>query len=418
MHSPTSNIGWIFLSKEDEGKTMKVLEMLQATGTVDELGVGVVRNALSDAMFPGITTIMTRAKYFFIVPRILHSYIHDNKGKEDVIEYLRKEENELMMILANKVGFADNKGVIGISVAKFNHELPKQRHKELIRKPSAIYWNGIKSYRLYIGDLSLANLLDKINRKKGDSSDLRHYSPMEGESKDEKEDSKYLFELPDRPKNWKENIDIELTPQEANFLKNKIIDQYPDSLLTYILKNADAGKQFLQAKSFSEMCELPFIEKLSEINQKIVKHALYFWKLLEGAHIRYNILLHEKHGSESQKLEFIKRWELWLEEIKQIDWKAFDMGFVWSIVLREKASVKQHTKTFINQWIEAIKNNDSDINKMDAWIERQERLNKGVRSKLRLGNDERYKEWVGISNMEYRFSNAKTIMRDILKNLK
>ena len=41
---------------------------LQRTDTRDELGIGSVRDAFADMLFPGTSTIMTRARYFLLVP--------------------------------------------------------------------------------------------------------------------------------------------------------------------------------------------------------------------------------------------------------------------------------------------------------------------------------------------------------------
>ena len=40
-------------------------------GAVDELGIGIIRDAFANYFFPGTSTIQTRAKYFLIVPYVL-----------------------------------------------------------------------------------------------------------------------------------------------------------------------------------------------------------------------------------------------------------------------------------------------------------------------------------------------------------
>ena len=106
-YQPTSGHGWIHFSAKDKEKVMKVIEMLKPEGTVDELGVGVVRNSLSDAMFKGIITKMTRAKYFFIVPRILHTYLSLKVKTITIREYLRRQENEIIHELSKKYNYRD-----------------------------------------------------------------------------------------------------------------------------------------------------------------------------------------------------------------------------------------------------------------------------------------------------------------------
>ena len=64
-------LGWIDFSKTERNKILSVLDLLSESGTLDELGIALVRDGFSNLFFPGTTTIQTRAKYFFIVPYAL-----------------------------------------------------------------------------------------------------------------------------------------------------------------------------------------------------------------------------------------------------------------------------------------------------------------------------------------------------------
>ena len=79
-----SQIGWIDFSPQDRERVATVLDLLEQPGVVDELGIGTIRNALSDWLFPGISTIQTRAKYFIIVPRIFRDYQLAYEKKKDL----------------------------------------------------------------------------------------------------------------------------------------------------------------------------------------------------------------------------------------------------------------------------------------------------------------------------------------------
>jgi hypothetical protein len=63
-----ASIGWIDFSPAHRERVGTILELLKPEGMVDELGIGSIRDAVADNLFPGISTIQTRAKYFFIVP--------------------------------------------------------------------------------------------------------------------------------------------------------------------------------------------------------------------------------------------------------------------------------------------------------------------------------------------------------------
>lgn len=64
-----SSLGWVDFSSEDRTRVQEVLALLKQPGTLDELGIGQVRDAFSDLLFPGFSTIQTRARYFLAVPK-------------------------------------------------------------------------------------------------------------------------------------------------------------------------------------------------------------------------------------------------------------------------------------------------------------------------------------------------------------
>ena len=68
-------LGWIDFSKEDRQKALDVINLLSEQGAVDELGIGIIRDAFANYFFPGTSTIQTRAKYFLIVPYVLREAI-------------------------------------------------------------------------------------------------------------------------------------------------------------------------------------------------------------------------------------------------------------------------------------------------------------------------------------------------------
>jgi len=72
-----SAIGWVDFSSEHREKVKSVIDLLSTPGVVDELGIGVIRDSFSDSLFPGISTIQTRAKYFLTVPRSPANSIRD-----------------------------------------------------------------------------------------------------------------------------------------------------------------------------------------------------------------------------------------------------------------------------------------------------------------------------------------------------
>ena len=50
-------LGWIDFSKEDRQKALDVINLLSEQGAVDELGIGIVRDAFANYFFPGTSSI-------------------------------------------------------------------------------------------------------------------------------------------------------------------------------------------------------------------------------------------------------------------------------------------------------------------------------------------------------------------------
>ena len=75
-------LGWIDFSKEDRQKALDVIDLLSEQGAVDELGIGIVRDAFANYFFPGTSTVQTRAKYFMIVPYVLREAVDGRYGKD------------------------------------------------------------------------------------------------------------------------------------------------------------------------------------------------------------------------------------------------------------------------------------------------------------------------------------------------
>lgn len=415
-YEPASGLGWIFFSERHRDKVMQVLDLLAPANTVDELGVGVVRDALADELFPGITTIMTRAKYFLIVPRILNDQLRTKRANIRTADLLRTEENAVMQALSERHDYEENLGIMGITYAKKNRTLPKSRWAELARKPSTIYWNGIRTYGIYTGTLSIANLMGEMDDR--ESLVSGGYVPDEDEQGDDADaafdERRPLFELPTTKPDWREHLTIDLTKDEAAFLQERILDKQGEKFIGLLLRSKERAMAFCGANNFEEMSRAPFVAQLPEETQRAITTARDFWTIMLGAHIRFNILLQRKAGSPEGLADMELRWAKWRTEMKDFDRSAFDRDRLWAIVGHR--NVPPRTRHFIDNWMDLAAAPIGDTLRMDELVETQERANKGKRSKLGANVEEgqSFSEWVGISRMNFRFDQVKTIIEDIM----
>jgi len=72
-------LGWVDYSREERNKILYILRNIRNQTAIDELGIGTIRDVFSDLLFPGISTLHTRAKYFILIPYLFHKAKTDPK---------------------------------------------------------------------------------------------------------------------------------------------------------------------------------------------------------------------------------------------------------------------------------------------------------------------------------------------------
>src|SRR5256886_15590883 len=130
---------WLDYSERERRKMLDIVDLFREHDTRDELGIGSVRDTFADLFFPGTSTIMTRARYFLLVPWIYQRLEKQRVGSAQIAEGARRGETDLIDAIEES---DDNSGTIG-TLAR----------TALKRLPSNIYWQGlgISGIRAFIG---------------------------------------------------------------------------------------------------------------------------------------------------------------------------------------------------------------------------------------------------------------------------
>ena len=71
---------------------LDMIDLFRQKETRDELGLGVVRDVFADMLFPGTSTIQTRARYFLFVPWIYRDLERRRVGSDRVATEARERE--------------------------------------------------------------------------------------------------------------------------------------------------------------------------------------------------------------------------------------------------------------------------------------------------------------------------------------
>ena len=392
------NIGWIDFSDNDRKKTMDVLRLFQEQGAVDELGIGIIRDGFANYFFPGTSTIQTRAKYFFIIPYAMMDTVSDSHvtSVQQAFRRLDEIEKESAVILKNN---SNEQGVIGATV------LPKW----VVRTPSTIYWNGLRTLGLFnaglLQNISISEyfrLAIKQREEKKASALGNRKEDSEENNKDDVNAGDFLFKnfwhLP-YAKNWKEELSINLTPNEADYLATKIKTSNPKSVFAFVIRENIDIEKYVDFSSFS--CDLK--PKLDEDNASMMDLADRFNDFISIAQTRYNLILSNGNNKDAQN-----KWSEIEEHVSDYADRV-DLDAIF-------ASLHLHNpvlRDFLERFRAAVINGDWVT--ADNAVIRQEVRIKGARAKLK--NKSKYPEekWIGGYKLDYRFTDARRLIMDIRK---
>ena len=391
-------LGWIDFSDSDRKKTMDVLRLFQEQGAVDELGIGVIRDGFANYFFPGTSTIHTRAKYFFIIPYAMMDVVSDPRitSVQHALRRLDEIEKESAEILKRNSG---ELGVIGATI------LPKW----VVRTPSTIYWNALRTLGIFNGGLLHNLTISEYFRLALKQRDEKAASASVGNRKEGAEEN----ELDDidagdiqhtnfwhltYEKGWKNNLKIELTPSEADYLSTRIKTSNPNSVYAFIMREGIDIEQYANFPAFSYDLK----PKLDEENANMLDLADSFNDFVGLAQVRYNLLL-----SDWQNEDAVLLWEN--EKDNAIEYaKRVDINAIFSLLHLNNPGLRDFLFKFKNAIISGNWETDAD----NAILKQEIRI-KGSRAKLKNKSKYPQDKWIGGYRLDYRFTDARRIIMDI-----
>src|SRR4029453_8528067 len=138
-----SVLAWLDHDEAERRRMQEVIELFRERDTVDELGIGSVRDAFSNLLFPGTSVLHSRARYHLFIPWIYLELERRHVSSADIAARARGDEIRLIGALIEG-GEGDGGGVIGVAA--------RDRLKQL---PSYAYWNGLEilGIRLFPGSI-------------------------------------------------------------------------------------------------------------------------------------------------------------------------------------------------------------------------------------------------------------------------
>lgn len=381
---------------------LEIVDLFREKSTVDELGAGVIRDALADHFFPGTSTLQTRARYFLFIPWIYLRLEHERVPSTQFDRRARYEHARLAKAL---VAGGERDGVIGIDAGA-----------QILRPPNILYWAGLRtlgvlrypsSYEAYIGSMDDHYRLDK-SVLRSDDGELVEESPRA-----------WHGGLPSAPYDFLESTTFQLSRDEADYLRERIISARGGSLFAeFVSSTADVSR-------VNGPWEHPERDALPPQLREDLAEAEIFSLISNGAYLLYNLMLAEAAvtagmtARERQLEEYRNRLPEWADAVtSQAELlEGWHIDRLWQLMSRLNQRIPLRTRHFFDVWAELAVHQRVGLADHAAArrliSERERALKSGL---ARLHNPRALENWGGASSvgrLDYRWGNVVRLLLDI-----
>lgn len=395
----TSTIAWLDTSADEQRRVRELIALFAQTESRDELGIGQIRDAFSETLFPGTSIIQTRARYFLFVPWIYRDGQRRGHRGPKLRQWADVRERRLIETLR---AAGDVRGLIGRIAGPAVKILP-----------STIYWSGLARYGILVNP-------DAAPEQLGIASASAQHEADELAARDTGD---WYPTLPDPPPGFPDDVDggFELTVGEAQWLVERIATAAPGTLLTHLLRRDGPP----DPDSWAPWDDTACADAPDPIRDQL-EHARLFSLTIHGAALLYNLLVAERYQEaghtriEEPAANYRERLSNWAEECAAASHQlaGWDREGMWQLVRDANPRVGIATRLFVDTWIDAVVTGAvdgvADRDPLRTLVGQREQRQKKTQS--RLTNERLLRTWsgeAGSAQLTYRWPTVHTLITDI-----
>lgn len=389
---------------------MEAVDQFRDKTTVDDLGIGGIRDSFSDTLFPGTSTLHTRLRYVLFVPWLMQAAAHRDTAREMQVSF---RDLEYRFIGRLQRG-GEVQGVFG-----------RQSGRSLLTLPSIVYWGAIGTWGVVEHGVNAHQVFERAVLRRHEEQRL---TPAEDlESRPELTSTGIDPGLPAPPDDLLRSATFQLRSEDAEYLSEAITRSRPESLLAHLITHRPAS--WTDDASAPDSAWDPSIrEDLPESLSRVVDRAQKFSMSVLGANLLYNLLVAEEaagaapgEAGDETVQHYRDRLSAWSAEAQQSPpVTGQDRREIWEMVQGMNRRLNSATRTFLGTWFDASPTPRSiaDDAALRDLIRGRERQMKGPRA--RLGNRRALDAWGGASaadRLEFRWSYVTSHLQDIYDGL-
>lgn len=385
----TSVFGWVATDAEQRRRMMEVVDQFRDSTTIDDLGLGGIRDAFSDTLFPGTSTLHTRIRYALFVPWTLQLASDRNATVSEMSGAFTRSEFQLTQSLLNG---GESAGVIG-----------RMAGADLKRTASTVYWGLLSTWGVFERGFTVREYFERCVLRREQKRVLPRADDPEVAL--ELTPTGLHERLPAAPTDLLNAAEFALRPEDEQFLREAITHYAPGSLLAHLVENQPASwVDFESAPATFASPEI--VADLPQALQGLVTRANKYAIAVHGASLVYNLILARRTGRHiddemTYEEHYIDRIREWFDETQ---WEgtptAEDQNQIWLMVSATGRALSRSTTVFVREWIASVNaaaNADQLIESAEV-IQRiisREREKKGARARLAPGNRRALDAWSG-----------------------
>lgn len=384
-----STLTWLDFSDAERKRALQVVELLGRPETRDELGLGAIRDAFANALFPGMSTVQRRARYFLFVPWTFRDVEQRWAGRADALERARRRELQLIEPLLQA---GDSDGVIGSSAKA-----------KLRQVPSMIYWQGLRRWGIRRVDGTREQWGRAVARSTGTAVDDDGQTVTTAAAW-------WHASLPEPPPDWPDAASLTLRPEEAEYLRERIRETCAGTMLATLAERRTGWAEV----RFPWDLDVP---ELTDAQRTLLEHAQRFSERMHGAALLYNHELAKRRDDEEAELDYRKELEDWAAAETEADSSRAPLDALWPLLGDLGSRHSPQTRQFVTDWVALTSDPArvvSDASLVDRIQQREFEVKKRQARLSFIAAEETWRGAAGAGQLEYRWNSTQRQLLDIV----
>lgn len=417
-----SQVAWLSFDAEQQRRTELMMLALADQGTIDELGMGLVRDLVARVLHPNLTVQHSRARYLVFLPRIYRSLTE--RTTEQLIREGRKREVELIRDLVahySSVGGVDDFGIVG-----------RRKGEDAKLLASNNYWGLLQA----LGIETEGSVTGFCRNRAQAMADAHRKSLLHSDEEPEQHGEAILVEL---PADEGGPISFDLTRDEAEWVRQRFIEAdglgsrkstEERSLVSWLL---DPARDYW-IEDLARPWQHPKRDAFPEATSRAMWVGHDVDRLVHGARILYNWLCAEgmTHGDRRNELmeKYSKGMAHWRDDVHRgglPDPNRMAEIDQWMHARLDQLNTSQRTRQrwqlayrFLRSWHRVVDRHDDLLASSEAQRVVRTREAQLKPGRARLMDPALLTDWdgdTGYGHLDFNWAVARRMLTDVHRGL-